>query len=251
MSFQIIIYKTIYCFHAEGCDISDDYSPHRTLIAYAKIARGGSFMANLVQPFERVGYWFTSQPAIHETEDSFPLIEQMNGFKVCLAVITIHATAKQIVDARLFGSLAALVQLVKTSDRETIRRMYELWFTTFLDDAKLKDPEPEKLSEEMILTPDDFEVRVCKWHKAIDSPRDVWTGPDFDHLGRLVAGLHPENIYMPSHDFNRAHPWVQSILDEMPRFHPVIMFRFCEAKCYSRVIPPYDPSTEFDYFAGK
>ncbi|TGO47921.1 hypothetical protein BOTNAR_0501g00100 [Botryotinia narcissicola] len=135
--------------HAEGCYISDDDRPHRTLIAYAKIARGGSFMAGSCAPFRED----TGGPGGERSVDNFLLIEQMNGFKVCLTVMTIHATVKQVVDAQLFGSSAAPVQLVDTSDRETIRRMYELWFTTFLDDAKLKDFEPEEIFEEMILTP--------------------------------------------------------------------------------------------------
>ncbi|KAF7936241.1 uncharacterized protein EAE98_002460 [Botrytis deweyae] len=259
--------------HAEGWGISSDDSPHRTLIAYAKTARGGSFMADLVADFIKPavgmeGIRICARPSIGEIKRNFPLIEQMNGFKVCLTVITIHATAKQVVDAQLFGSSAAPVQLVETSDRETIRCMYKLWLTTFLDDAKLKDPEPEKIFEEMIFTPDDFEARVCKWHEeyecnwlwykwtekyrhgtlnSIDSPRDVWTGPDFNRIGRLNTGLDPGAIWMPDQDFNRAHPWVRSILDEMPRFHPVIMFRFCEAKCYDR--PPYAPPMEVHQIA--
>lgn len=40
--------------HADAYDIDDDDSPHRTLIAYAKIARGGSFMAALVHRFVRI-----------------------------------------------------------------------------------------------------------------------------------------------------------------------------------------------------
>ncbi|KAF7950810.1 uncharacterized protein EAE97_002362 [Botrytis byssoidea] len=257
--------------HAEGCYISDDDRPHRTLIAYAKIARGGSFMAALVHRFVKIpagleasDRWFFTQPRIDEIKDNFPLIEQMNGFKVCLTVITIHATAKQVVDAQLFGSSAAPVQLVDTSDQETIRRMYELWFTTFLDDAMLKDPEPAEIFEEMILTPDDFETRVCKWHEGYECnwlwykwtekcrngtlnsiylPGDVWTESDSSPIGLRNTGLYPQTTWMPGQDFNRTHPWVQSILDEMPRFHPVIMFRFCEAKCHDRVIVPYDPST--------
>ncbi|THV46624.1 hypothetical protein BGAL_0372g00150 [Botrytis galanthina] len=257
--------------HADCWALSDDGSPHRTLIAYAKMARGGSFMAALVHRFRKIPtglgldvHWFLTEPRIHDTKRNFPLIQQMNGFKVCLTVMIIHATAKQVVDAQLFGSAAAPVQLVDTSDRETIRRMYDLWLTTFLDDAKLKDPEPEGRFEEMILTPDDFEARVCKWHEgyecnwlwykwsqkyrlgtlnSIDSPGDVWIEPDRSHIALPNMGPYPPDRWVRGQELNRAHPWVQSILDEMPRFHPVIMFRFCEAKCHDRVIVPYDPST--------
>ncbi|KAF5867483.1 uncharacterized protein Bfra_010457 [Botrytis fragariae] len=214
---------------AEDYEISSDQIPHQTLIAYAKIARGGSFMATLVHPFEKPGYFFSSQPLIDEVKGNFPLIEQMNGFKVCLTVITIHATTIQVVERSAvweFGGAGP-----------TRRTLGSRGHSSYL-----KDSEPVEIFEEMIPTPDDFEARVCKWHEeyerhrygtlnSIDSPRDVWTGPDFDHLGRPMTGLNPENIYMPSHEFNRAHPWLQSILDKMPRFHPVIMFRFCEAKC--------------------
>ncbi|TGO39846.1 hypothetical protein BHYA_0047g00500 [Botrytis hyacinthi] len=128
----------------------------------------------------------------------------------------------------------------------------------------LKDPDPEGRFEEMILTPDDFKARVCKWHEgyecnwlwykwsekcrhetlnSIDSPGDVWTGPDFIPIALPNMGPYPQAIWVPGQELNGARPWVQSILDEMPHFHPVIMFRFCEAKCYDRVRVPYDPST--------
>ncbi|KAI9645024.1 hypothetical protein NHQ30_007063 [Ciborinia camelliae] len=132
--------------------------------------------------------------------------------------------------------------------------MYELWWSTFHDDAKLKDAEPEKIFEEMILTPDDFESRVRLWHEeverrwlwgkwtqksrekmlhTIDSPADVFTGPRFDKHGNAITGLQPWTIYMPPNDFNKAHPWVQAILDDMPHFRSVIiMVRYCRAKCY-------------------
>lgn len=263
--------------HADFCQITDCDNPIPILIAYAKVARGGSFMAGLVQPFEKEYTYFGGHPWSKNLGKNLSLIENLNDFKVCLSVITIHATAKQAVKARLFGSLATPVQLVETSDRETIRRMYELWFTTFFHDVKLKDSEPEELFEEMILTPDDFEARICRWqeeverlwlwHKwiakykegtldEIDSPRSVWTGPDFDCLGRLVTGLHPENIWLPKHDFNKSHPWVQAIVDGMPRFHPVIMFRFCEAKCHTQGVlpldyPEADKDHDFNYYAGR
>ncbi|TEY49969.1 hypothetical protein BOTCAL_0280g00130 [Botryotinia calthae] len=257
--------------HVELWSMDVNDGPLQMLIAYAQIARGGSFMTSLVQPFKKDYTCYTSQPHIDDIRDNFSFLEHMNGFKVCLTVIIIHATAKEVVDAQLFGSLAAPVQLVETSDRKTIRRMYELWLTSFFDDAKLKDPEPEKQFEEMILTPNDFEARVCRWYEeyervwlwykwtnkfyegtlnSIESPRDVWTGPDFDPLGRPVTGLSPGNIYMPGHDFNRLHPWVQSILNDMPRFRPVIMFRFCEEKCHTRV-PQIVSAEYFDQFLGK
>ncbi|KAF7951705.1 hypothetical protein EAE96_007004 [Botrytis aclada] len=158
--------------YVDPYDPSEGVDPILMLIAYAKIARGGSFMASLVLPFQKEYEYHDGHPLMmNYFEKTFPLIEYLNDFKVCLAVITIHASAKQVISARLFGSLTAPVQLVGTSDRETIRRMYELWFTTFLDDAKLKDPEPEKLFEEMILTPDDFEARVCRWHEEYEC---VW-----------------------------------------------------------------------------
>ncbi|KAF7853638.1 hypothetical protein EAF04_010629 [Stromatinia cepivora] len=243
-----------------------DHNPIPALVAHARISQGGSIMAEVVMSFqEEYTYDSSGHPerlSFDESYDNFTL-ESLNGFKICLLTINIHSTDIQVVDSGLFGSLAAPIQLVDPMDRETIRRMYELWCTTFHDDPKLKDPEPEKIFEEMILTPDNFESRVRMWHEfyerewvwskwykklhqgtlnTISSPEDVFTGPKFDPEGNAVTGLHVSNIHMPEHDFNKAHPWVQEALDVMPRFHPVIMFRYCSARCHTlgRPQPPKD-----------
>lgn len=106
----------------------------------------------------------------------------------------------------------------------------------------------------MILAPGNFEPRVNRWHEEIELrwlwskwskkfydgtlytialPEDVFIGPMFDHNGDAVAGLQLWQIRMPEHAFNTAHPWVQEVVNNTPRFQSVIMFRYCSVKCYA------------------
>ncbi|KAF7854742.1 hypothetical protein EAF04_010310 [Stromatinia cepivora] len=233
-----------------------EHNPIPVLIAHARIAQGGSIRADQLLSFEKEYPNMNGHPRdlqyTHWSQKLLPL-ECLNRFKVCILIINIHTTDTRVVDSGLFGSLATPIQLVNTSDRETIHRMYKLWWTTFRDEPRLKDSEPEEIFEEMILTPDNFESRVSRWHEeielrwlwknwirkfhegtlhTIDSPEDVFTGPKIDRNGDLVTGLHPWQIRMPEHAFNKAHPWVQTVLHDMPRFQSVIMFRYCNVKCY-------------------
>ncbi|PQE24231.1 hypothetical protein CJF31_00002457 [Rutstroemia sp. NJR-2017a BVV2] len=232
------------------------------LVAHARAAQGGSIRADLLLSFEKEYSTFLDKP--HRLDyygwpiEGLPPVERLDGFKVCLSIINIHTTDARVIESGLFGGLETPIQLVDASDRKTIRRMYQLWWTTFEDNPKLKDPEPEELFEEMILTPDDFEARVRRWHEeielrwlwrrrwhgksrygvphpieAIDSPQDVFTGPKIDRKGNVVTGLDQSQIRMPEHAFNKEHPWVQDVLQEMPRFQAMIMFRYCAAKCYA------------------
>ncbi|KAJ8060914.1 hypothetical protein OCU04_009994 [Sclerotinia nivalis] len=249
-----------------------DNKPFPALVAHAGISQGGSIMADVVLPFQdeftydcsghprgiMYDYWGFPRGIDFDGMTEALALERLSGFKTCLFVVIIHSTDTRVVDSGLFGSLAAPIQLVDAMDRETIRRMYELWWTTFDDDSKLKDSEPEKIFEEMVYTPDDFESRVCLWHEwfertwlwnrwldkfhegtlnTISPPEDVFTGPK---LGQKGTPLHPLDIHMPEQDFNKAHPWVQESLDVKPRFHPVIMFRYCSGNCYTlgRPKPP-------------
>jgi hypothetical protein len=240
-----------------GGQFNSYHNPIPALLAHARIAQGGSIQADQVLSFEKQYEYSFGHPhalGYQHSNEELPPLECLDGFKVCLFAINIHTTDARVVDSGLFGSLATPIQLVDTSDRKTIRRMYQLWWTTFEDNPKLKDAEPEELFEEMILTPDDFEARVRRWHQefelrwlwgkwsarfyegtlhTIDSPKDVFTGPEKDEYGHPVTGLDQWQIDIPNHAFNRAHPWVQDVLRDMPHFQPVIMFRYCGAKCYA------------------
>lgn len=157
-------------------------------------------------------------------------------------IIDIHTTDTRAIDSQLFGSLAAPIQLIDTSDREIIRRIYNLWWTTFYseDNPKFKDTEPKEIFEEMILAPDNFESRVNRWHEEIELrwlwskwsekfydgtlhtialPEDVFIGPRFDRNGHAVTGLQLWQISMPEHAFNTAHPWLQEVVTTCHAFN--------------------------------
>jgi hypothetical protein len=240
-------YTPLYCTHPE---------PIPVLIALSKMAQGVSIMAKLLVSFKEVYTYPLRHPKTYYKQ--LQLLEQLKDYKVCIRVINIHATDKLVIDSGLFGGLASPVQLIHTSDHKTIRRMYDLWRSSFSEDDDSdgpleRDTEPEKAFHEMIHTPDAFEARVHKWevevektwiwHKwhdkfvkrtlnSIDTPANVWTGPKVDHHGNPISGLDEDQIRMPEHDFNRMHPWVKGVLDNMPNFRPTIMFRYCSKKCY-------------------
>ncbi|ESZ94752.1 hypothetical protein SBOR_4864 [Sclerotinia borealis F-4128] len=198
--------------YAATYDVNDDPFPPSSRIPSS--LGGGSFMAELMHPFQKEYKYRSGRPMLLDNAHNFPLREHMDEFKVCLIVINIHATATQAVDAK-----------------------------------------PEEIFEEMILTPDDFESRVRRWHEEIEriwlwhkcstkfddgtlgtvpSPENIWTGPELNHN---VTKIWMMGIRMPQNDLNRAHLWVQATLDDMPRFRSVIMFRYCNAKCHTQGRP--------------
>lgn len=54
-------------------------------------------------------------------------------------------------------------------------------------------------------------------------------------LGRVLSS---EAIDWSAFAFNHFHPWVKAMLDTMPAFYPIIMFRQCVLKCYNRRVSP-------------
>jgi hypothetical protein len=78
-----------------------------------------------------------------------------------------------------------------------------------------------------------------KWERAkeknsanIEKPEQVWQDTPTDENRRLVklVSILPPPVTLPSP--NKHHPWVRKIMEDMPHFSPMIMFRLCDKKCY-------------------
>jgi hypothetical protein len=266
------------CYEPNWCS---NKSPVPYFLMLARAAQGASIMAPLLQCFEKI-YGYVSGHPIGLDHESLAYLGGMNEYKVSLLAVSIHATEAQVIESGLFENLAAPIQLIDTSDEATIHRMYKLWRSTFQDDEYNHDDisgkrhaELKYVSEGMVFSKEDFDVRVCRWqeevertwlwHKwvenirentmdTIDSPEKVWIKPnivgggnsepwdspdfrpqgmpDYDSGEPPVAGIDLRSIGMPEYDFNKRHPWAQAVLDSMPRFRPVIMFRHCPDSCY-------------------
>jgi hypothetical protein len=248
--------------------------PHFLMLA--KGAQGASITSLLVQPFEfNEDYKYMNGHPRDLDDESLSYLSGMDAYKVTILHVNIHATEAQVIESGLFESLAAPIQLVNTSDEATIQRMYKLWRSTFRDDEYNHDDisgkrhaELKYVSEEMVFSKEDFDIRVRRWQKelertwlwhkwakniredtmdTIDSPEKLWIKPnfigggnpadnpnfiwecmpDYDGGENPVAGTDLRSLGMPEYDFNKSHPWAQAVLENMPRFRPFIMFRYC------------------------
>jgi hypothetical protein len=230
-------------------------------IALAKMAQGASIMSSMLLPLQENDdytdwhYWPKSKTK------EWVFLRELKDCNVVLKVVSIHTTDKLVIDSGLFGSLETPVQLVSASEHKTIRRMYDLWRNTppqmgdHSDNSLKRDTEAEKAFDELINTQDAWGSRVNKWKveleqawlwdewcikrseeslDTINAPANLWAcgiQPGM-HPGIHTLGPDRRRAYVAAHEFDRTHSWVKEVLDNMPKFRPVVMFRYCTYECH-------------------
>lgn len=183
-------------------------------------------------------------------------IARIKNYLVVVEVVVLHLPLEMAIQSGLFGGLGEeAIKLVDVADTETIQKYQELWASS----GSRRDSEPEQFSNNL----ESLQIRVRQWageveglwlryrwneaRKAgwhgVEHPQDIWLGfPTKDDvrllrrltLGRFVLPVENDHFRVDTDRLlpNRAHPFVQRVLDEMPRFQPRVMFRHCHRNCH-------------------
>lgn len=188
-----------------------------------------------------------------KADDHFDLLERRKHYFVVLENVNIHVSNDQAISSGLFGRLSEeRIKLADPTDLETIQKFHQLWSAGLLQDQVCTK------FFELALSTDSFRDLVKKWCGELDTiwlrhkwfraesmnfvnirnPEQIWLEPEPDKDGKpinamLEGELH--SLVRQSLNQNKNHPWVQKILEDMPRFTPMIMFRSCQKECY---MPP-------------
>ncbi|KAJ5083914.1 hypothetical protein NUU61_008493 [Penicillium alfredii] len=171
-------------------------------------------------------------------------------YLVCLEAVAIHIDKEKALDSQVFGRLAEEpIQLVHASDITRIRQFHKL--------SSPKDSEAKKFFK-IAFVERDYLKQLAKWrrrtevwfvfHKWLityqENPSaappllDIWLQVQTISKKEFQDEISPTDLllcidegglynYAP----NDENQWVKSVLDAMPNFHPVIMFRHCELDC--------------------
>ncbi|KAJ5773819.1 hypothetical protein N7457_008715 [Penicillium paradoxum] len=176
-------------------------------------------------------------------------ISKRTEYLVALQVLPIHTDLKNALDSQLFGLLGdSPIQIVDPYDTERLQKFLEL-----------SNPQDRdvRLFSDMAIDTEGLKKSIDKWssnlvvawiwekwgreiEKAaldIPSPHTVWIGDHWTGLGQYI-GM-PGATLRPNMD----HPWVQQIVNSMPRFRPTLVFRLCVLNC-----PRLDPYTRSGVF---
>jgi hypothetical protein len=180
------------------------------------------------------------------------LLEPRKNYLVALEIVEIHCSLDRALESGLFSREERL-RLVPATDLETVSQYRKLWAA----EARPRD-EPAKSFFEVVMAPEIFDrcnislnAKIertwvyGKWEKVED--KELYDIEEFDDLfiasksdsprlleiSALQAHKQPAAARAP----NLQHPWVKKIMADMPRFSPVIVFRFCEMDCYAQRDP--------------
>ncbi|KAH6622725.1 hypothetical protein F5144DRAFT_581283 [Chaetomium tenue] len=171
---------------------------------------------------------------------------------VVLANVEIHITAKEAVQAGVFGDLGEEpIQLVDPRDTAAITKYRDVW--------KRHQPEPPFAEERDVAEffaaaiegAADYCARVEKWRQNMEKVWLLHKCHEFNTPQEVCEEIWPHrwedgNVhFLPAPgsvrnwdgkalQFAREHPWVQTQLALMPRFEPAIMFRHCVGWCGPR-----------------
>lgn len=175
-----------------------------------------------------------------------------SAYSVCLMTVKIHAPDRVVQESGLFDRGASPVQLISTSDLQTFSAMHRLWVSSL--DPQTRETMDERTTRQFRILFDHEKLarRVDSWQQAL---RERWLLQKYeaqwkvDELLSIIrasaivlrvepsAGarvLSPDAVDLEGLELDHFHPRVKAMLDTMPTFHPVIMFRHCALECYSR-----------------
>lgn len=174
-----------------------------------------------------------------------------------MKVIPMHLTAKNALKSHLFGMNAEEpIQVVDLSGSErlehfkrhlnTYDKEAQQFFTIIADAAKL-ETDMDSWVRGVQITWRHWLIQWEKYHSELDVElwlinrmNEVWDGPCDDKFGNplnmsdpcsymlmLEGSIHRRIIDDTRYSPNMDHPWVQSIVGDMPIFRPTFMFCLC------------------------
>jgi hypothetical protein len=214
----------------------------------AQAGGGASIVSNLVHDFD------DDIEKVRPSEEVLCLLEKgRKSYMVCLKMISLHVTDEEAARSGLFGRLVEeRVQLVDPFDEETIRKFHNLW-----SHGPPEDAAPAEFFDLALSKKERFHDRIKQWG---DNVEKVWVATKWLQLKRRSAnagksdeiwlnigeegGGSPSTMFINLWRFNisqcapnKDHPWVKSVLDSIPEFRPMIMFRLCRQECYPPNLP--------------
>lgn len=172
-----------------------------------------------------------------------------SAWSVCLMTVIIHTPSDVVRDSDLFDGGASPIQLVPVSDLQTISAMHRLWESSLNSEQRKTVDEQTTHQFGVLFDHEGLERHVADRQEDL---RDLWllykyeTQWKSDELLSVVqAGAMlssdsfgvarlrgPAAVEWEGLKFDDFHPWVKAMIDTMPTFHPVVMFRHCALKCY-------------------
>ncbi|KAJ0115646.1 Glycoside catalytic domain protein [Diaporthe amygdali] len=181
-------------------------------------------------------------------------LRYQSAYSVCLMTVKIHARSHVVQESGLFEGGASPLQLVPTSDLQTFSAMHRLWVSSH--DPQKRETIDEQTTRQFHILFDHEKLarRVAGWQQdlrerwLLQKYEAQWKADELLNIirasaivlrGELSADarvLSPDVVDLEGFEFDHFHPWVKAILDTMPTFHPVIMFRHCALECYSRAM---------------
>jgi len=190
----------------------------------------------------------------HFNNRTLELLSSRKDYLMTLKIVCLHISIEAALTSELFGRLGEeRVVLVPTADVERISKYRKLW------EAGPDDREAGEFFDTMPL----LQGNVVKWQyelvvywlrfKCAQAVKDgLASKDDLDAIWLDTQYSYEDDDYdsdegKPRYSkgpganwtgyFDEHHPFVKDVLEQMPNFEPVIMFRLCELKCYEKYEP--------------
>jgi len=230
-------------------------NPITQFLRLAATCQGASLTADLVHPYDiRPGgyptynHFLYTEYKPHFYNPNLELLSFRKDLLITLQVVCLHVSVEAALNSGLFGRLGEeRIVLVPTADSETISKYHRLW------EAGPEDREAGEFFDTMKL----LQGNVVKWQyelvvywlrfKCEQALKDGFAS-NSDLNGIWLADDHNDEEDYDSDNgmiryskgpganwsgfFDEHHPFVKDVLEKMPNFEPVIMFRLCELECY-------------------
>lgn len=169
----------------------------------------------------------------------FVHITSQTNISLVVKAFTIHVSQSRATSSGLFGRLGEeACQLVDVSDVKSIRKYYNLWYSTLPRGHKKRSIEQKfwnpilKRAESVedtgnIITRWQHHMLAALWLTEPNAPRDAfpfWDSPSIS--------LEPD--FYPRMQPQTDHPWIKKTIHLLPALRSTVCFRFCANKCCSR-----------------
>jgi hypothetical protein len=182
--------------------------------------------------------------------ENFERIETLKTCSVIIQMVPLHVGRSAALESGLFGRLGEeRIVLVSPADKCTLQNFHRLWL------SGPPDLEPEKFFKAAVEA-QQFQKAVEHWQyesraywlkfkcdQAVRNgtlrqeeivpggssmwySREEWDKPNIRPTYTAGPGANWQGL------FDEEHPFVRKVIEEMPRFEPVVMFRLCEKNCY-------------------
>lgn len=239
--------------------------PIDEFISVASLSRGAAAQSNLVLCFnsevngqdKKWDCWPSYPPFDFELHGE--LYERLETLKSCYVVIEmvpLHVSRSDAIESEVFGLLGEeSIVLISPTDKCALQEVYNLWLTA----PPEFDPAPQKFFQTAV-EEQSFQKAVQYWQyelrvywlrfKSAMAIRNGTLRQEEVNAGgssmwycrkeweKSERPNHPGSYYQAGPGanweglFDEAHPFVLEVMETMPRFEPMIMFRFCEKNCY-------------------